>query len=147
MSHSDGVNAQPGSAPMTSMVVPASTRDRAAHHGGIGHVQERARRRVDLLAAHAVGRVARDDEEELLVTRLHLVVIVRQHVARLRGAGEVGAERADAEETPDRLPLGVRRLARFERDVVDVCRRVGRPIRRVAHVRAPFEIRAVRIRL
>ena len=35
----------------------------------------------------------------------------------------------------------------LERDVVEVCRRVGRPIRCVAHVGAPFEISAVRVRL
>ena len=42
------------------------------------------------------------------MTGLRLVVIVRQDVSRHGGPGDVGAERADAEEAPDGLPLGAR---------------------------------------
>ena len=77
-----------------------------------------------------------DDQEQFLVARagvVHLGVVVREHRARLRRAREVGAERADAEVPPHRLPLGVRVLVGLEGDGIDVRDLVRRRILRSGH--------------
>ena len=61
--------------------MPGSRRHRRAALRRVVEVDERARRRVDLLAVDGEGRVAGDDGVDLLVAELRLGVILDDLVA------------------------------------------------------------------
>ena len=94
--------ARPRPPPTASTVVPGSSAHRACARCGSSQVDERAGRRVDLLAVDREHRVARDDDVHLLVAERLLGVLLDHLVAGLRRRVRVHPERGDAERAADR---------------------------------------------